>query len=128
VRIEEECFDGLLLFVRRVDCDGCGFESEGAGSTSDVGIERGSAMRNDGGHERQDDRVWPDSVHWELGLTSPHGAELLWRCDALRAGKLYQRSLFATKGEADSFAAKMREAEPDQMFAVEAIKASAVWN
>jgi hypothetical protein len=36
--------------------------------------------------------------------------------------------LFGTREEAEAFVEKMREMEPDQMFNVEAIKASAVWN
>jgi hypothetical protein len=51
-----------------------------------------------------------------------------WRCDALRAGKLYQRSLFGSQAEAEEFARKMRDAEPDQMFSVEQIMARTVWN
>jgi hypothetical protein len=54
--------------------------------------------------------------------------EILWRCDALRAGRLYQRSLFATREEAEEFVARMQQVEPDQVFNVEAIKASTVWN
>jgi hypothetical protein len=54
--------------------------------------------------------------------------DILWRCDALRAGRLYQRSLFGTREEAEEFVAHMQQAEPDQMFNVEAIKASTVWN
>jgi hypothetical protein len=84
-------------------------------------------MRSDSGGERRDDRVWPDAVRWDLGLAGL-GSEVLWRCDALRAGKLYSRSLFGTRFEAEAFASRMRETEPDQMFNVEAIKASAVWN
>jgi hypothetical protein len=38
------------------------------------------------------------------------------------------RSLFGTREEAEGFAERMRSSEPDQMFNVEAIKASAVWN
>lgn len=74
------------------------------------------------------DRVWPGPVRWELGGVSGHVNETLWQCDARRAGRLYQRSLFGTRAEAEAFAEKMREMEPDQMFDVEAIKASAVWN
>jgi len=83
-------------------------------------------MTNDGGRERQD-QVWPEAAHWDLGLGG-HGGEILWRCDALRAGKLYNRILFGTREEAEQFVSKMRETDPDQMFNVEAIKASAVWN
>ncbi len=74
------------------------------------------------------DQVWPGAVQWSLGAASGHVGETLWRCDALRAGRLYSRSLFGTREEAEGFAERMRSHEPDQMFNVEAIKASAVWN
>jgi hypothetical protein len=74
------------------------------------------------------DEVWPGMMQWNLGPASAHVGETLWQCDARRAGKLYSRSLFATQAEAEQFAVRMRDAEPDQMFSVEAIKASAVWN
>lgn len=80
------------------------------------------------GDNRQQDVVWPGAVRWDLGVVSGHVSETLWQCDALRAGKLYQRSLFGTKEEAEAFALRMRESEVDLMFSVEAIKASAVWN
>jgi hypothetical protein len=74
------------------------------------------------------DEAWPGVMQWSLGPASAHVGETLWQCDALRAGRLYSRSLFATQAEAEAFALRMRDAEPDQMFSVEAIKASAVWN
>ena len=86
-------------------------------------------MTNDrAGENRQQDEVWPDAVRWDLGAVSGHVSETLWQCDALRAGRLYQRSLFGTRAEAEEFAVRMRESEADLMFNVEAIKASAVWN
>jgi hypothetical protein len=85
-------------------------------------------MRNEESSNERRDQVWPQSVSWDLGLGSGHRSEILWRCDALRAGKLYQRSLFGSQAEAEEFAAKMRQAEPDQMFSVESIMASTVWN
>jgi hypothetical protein len=81
-----------------------------------------------GNNGEQQDQTWPGAVRWDLGGISGHTSETLWRCDARRAGKLYQRSLFGTRAEAEEFAGRMREMEPDQMFNVEAIKASAVWN
>jgi hypothetical protein len=84
-------------------------------------------MRDETSGERRD-RVWPGAVRWDLGDMRAHGGETLWQCDALRAGRLYNRSLFRTQEEAEAFAVRMREHEPDQMFNVEAIKASAVWN
>jgi hypothetical protein len=84
-------------------------------------------MTNDSGRTGRD-QAWPAAVRWDLGLAGQHASETLWRCDALRAGRLYQRSLFGTREEAESFAAKMREVEPDQSFNVEAIKANTIWN
>jgi hypothetical protein len=83
-------------------------------------------MTND--REERQDQAWPGAVRWELGDASVHVQETLWQCDALRAGRLYQRSVFGTREEAEAFVLKMRQAEPDQMFNVEAIKANTVWN
>ena len=85
-------------------------------------------MTNDRARSEEQDQVWPVEVRWDLGDASARGRETLWQCDALRAGRLYQRSVFASREEAEAFVMKMRQAEPDQMFNVEAIKASAVWN
>ena len=80
------------------------------------------------GDKGRQDQAWPEVVRWELGASSGHVSETLWQCDALRAGRLYQRSVFGTRAEAEEFAVRMRESEVDLMFNVEAIKASAVWN
>jgi hypothetical protein len=86
-------------------------------------------MRDDrAGDEGRKDRVWPGAVRWELGAASGQLSETVWRCQGLLAGRLYQSSLFGTREEAEEFAFKMQQVEPDQMFNVEAIKASAVWN
>ena len=54
--------------------------------------------------------------------------ETMWKCDQLRAGQLYNRMMFDTQAEAEQFVQKMRQVEPDQMFSIEAIAASQVWN
>lgn len=54
--------------------------------------------------------------------------EMLWRCDAMRAGRLYNRTMFDTRVEAEEYVRNMRNAEPDQMFLVEPVAASSVWN
>ena len=54
--------------------------------------------------------------------------ETLWKCDQLRAGQLYNRMMFDTQAEAQHFAQKMQQMEPDQTFAIEAVEASQVWN
>jgi hypothetical protein len=59
-----------------------------------------------------------------LGQTN----ETVWRCDAMRAGMLYSRTMFDTRGEAEEYARNMRNTEPDQMFLVESVAASSVWN
>ena len=54
--------------------------------------------------------------------------ETMWKCDQVRAGQLYNRMMFDTQAEAEQFAQKMRQVEPDQMFSIEAIAANQVWN
>jgi hypothetical protein len=54
--------------------------------------------------------------------------ETLWKCDQLRAGQLYNRMMFDTQDEALRFAQRMQQIEPDQVFSIEAIEASQVWN
>jgi hypothetical protein len=76
----------------------------------------------------KNDVAWPEEMQWNLGFGHGHMGETLWQCDALRAGRLYQRSLFATREQAEEFVTRMQQAEPDQVFNVEAIKASTVWN
>ncbi len=90
-------------------------------------------MANDS-NERDDttqsgnDQAWPAMVQWDLGAARGYAGEVVWCCDALRAGQLYSRSLFGSRAEAEAFATRMKQTEPDQMFNVEAIKASAMWN
>ena len=91
-------------------------------------VERGAAMTNHGANDDRRDEVWQGMVNWDLGVGGSHVSPILWRCDALRAGKLYNRSMFGTREEAEQFAHRMREAEPDQIFSVESIRASQVWN
>jgi hypothetical protein len=69
--------------------------------------------------------AWPQA-EWILGFG--HMGDTLWQCDAIRAGRIYQRSVFSTREEAEEFVARMKQLEPDQVFNVEAIKASTVWN
>jgi hypothetical protein len=91
-------------------------------------------MTNDrNGFDREDgrvadDQVLPAVVQWDLGGARGYAGEMVWQCDATRAGKLYSRSLFGIQAEADAFVAKMQQTEPDQMFSVEAVKTSAMWN
>jgi hypothetical protein len=74
------------------------------------------------------DKVFPGAVQWGLGTGAEHISDILWRCDASCAGKLYSRTLFGSREEAEEFVQELRRAEPDHVFNVEAIKASSVWN
>ena len=85
-------------------------------------------MTNDRDGEEQRDQTWPEMVRWDLGGASVHVRETLWQCDAVRAGRLYERRVFASREEAEAFVVWMQQREPDQIFNVEAIKASTVWN
>jgi hypothetical protein len=90
---------------------------------------RGTAMNSDGVENGgRVDQGWPGGFEWMGLFGRGQAGETMWRCDAMRAGRLYNRMLFDTQEEAEDFARAMRSAEPDQMFNVEAIKASQVWN
>jgi hypothetical protein len=54
--------------------------------------------------------------------------EMMWRCDQVRGGQLYNRMMFDTKAEAEQFVRRMKPMEPDQTFSIEAIEASKIWN
>lgn len=74
------------------------------------------------------DQAWPQAVSFNLGIGSAGAAEMLWRCEGTRGGRTYTSGLFGSLEEAQHFAQQLRKAEPDQIFNVEQIKASAVWN
>ena len=80
---------------------------------------------------RAKDEVYAD-VRWDLNWTEANGGkamtEMLWKCDAMRAGQLYSRMVFDSRHEAEQFAERMRQAEPDQFFSIEAVEARQVWN
>jgi len=86
------------------------------------------AAMNNGEQNVRFDQGWPEAVRFTLGVGREGHGEILWRCNAVRAGKLYTRTLFGTRAEAEDFAQKMKRVEPDQMFDVESIKASSIWN
>ncbi|MBW4027069.1 hypothetical protein [Acidipila rosea] len=54
--------------------------------------------------------------------------DTLWRCEQLRAGKVYNSVMFNSRKEADEFVAQMTRVEPDLFWRVEAIPVSMVWN
>ena len=74
------------------------------------------------------DQAWPQAISFNLSAGSAGVAEVLWRCEGSRGGRVYSSGLFTSLEEAQQFAQKLQQQEPDQTFNVEQIKASAVWN
>lgn len=74
------------------------------------------------------DQAWPQAISFNLGMGSAGAAEVLWRCEGTRGGRVYTSGLFTSFEEAQQFAQQLQQAEPDQTFNVEQIKASTVWN
>ncbi|MHB1020928.1 MAG: hypothetical protein ACYC46_08865 [Acidobacteriaceae bacterium] len=54
--------------------------------------------------------------------------DTMWKCEQLRAGKVYSSMLFDSKEEAEQFVNKMHQIAPDQFFRIEPILAKQVWN
>jgi hypothetical protein len=51
-----------------------------------------------------------------------------WKCEQLRAGEVYNKVMFNTRAEAESFIAQMRNMEPDLFWRMEPVEAKLVWN
>lgn len=74
------------------------------------------------------DQAWPQAITFDLGMGGTGAAEVLWRCEGVLGGRVYTSGLFTTEAEAQHFAQQQQKDEPDQVFNVERIKASTVWN
>jgi hypothetical protein len=72
--------------------------------------------------------TWLGAAEFNQLVKGGSMGETLWKCDQMRAGRLYSRMMFDTREEAEQFVRKMQNAEPDQMFAIEAVEARQVWN
>ncbi len=53
---------------------------------------------------------------------------LVWQCEQLRAGQVWNKMLFQTRGEAETFVQTMRRAQPDMLWTMEAVPANTIWN
>jgi hypothetical protein len=80
------------------------------------------------GKDKYADVIWLENLELNLLLGGKAMTETMWRCDQVRAGRLYNRMMFDTREEAVQFAQRMQQMEPDQMFSIEAIEARQVWN
>jgi len=78
--------------------------------------------------EEISDLLWLENLELNRITGGKAMTETMWRCDQVRAGQLYNRMMFDTKEEAEKFARRMQQMEPDQMFSIEAIEARQIWN
>ena len=85
-------------------------------------------MNSSDGQDRYADLLWLENLELNRLLGGKAMTETMWRCDQVRAGRLYNRMMFDTREEAEQFVQRMQQVEPDQVFNVQAIKASTVWN
>ncbi len=54
--------------------------------------------------------------------------DTIWKCEQLRAGKVYNKVMFNTQEEAESFTSHMLSFEPDLLWNIEPVEARQVWN
>jgi hypothetical protein len=54
--------------------------------------------------------------------------DIIWKCEQLWAGKLYNRTTFDTREEAEEFVSMIWERQPDHTFSIEAVEAGQIWN
>jgi hypothetical protein len=54
--------------------------------------------------------------------------DTMWKCEQLRAGRVYNKVMFNTRDEAEQFAAQMGKVEPDLFWNIEAVPVKAIWN
>jgi hypothetical protein len=52
----------------------------------------------------------------------------VWKCEQLRAGKVYNQVMFSTREEAELFRMQMSKMEPDLFWRIEPVEARMVWN
>ena len=90
--------------------------------------QEGVAVDRSKGEDKYADVFWLENLELNRLLGGKTMTETMWKCDQVRAGRLYNRMMFDTKEEAVKFAQRMQQMEPDQMFSIEAIEARQVWN
>ena len=109
------------LFFLRFDCGDRRVECDLSPGKVFV-VNRGN------GEDKYADAFWLENLELNRLLGGKAMTETMWRCDQVRAGRLYNRMMFDTREEAVQFAQRMQQMEPDQMFSIEAIEAKQVWN
>ena len=89
---------------------------------------KGVEVNSSDGSDTYADLLWLENLELYRFLGGKAMTETMWKCDQVRAGRLYNRMMFDTREEAEQFMQRMQQMEPDQMFSIEAIEARQVWN
>ena len=85
-------------------------------------------MNSSDGQDRYADLLWLENLELNRLLGGKAMTETMWRCDQVRAGRLYNRMMFDTREEAERVVQRMQQMEPDQIFSIEPVEAKHVWN
>lgn len=54
--------------------------------------------------------------------------DVVWKCEQVRGGQVWDKVVFDTKEEAEDFLRHMKQSAPDLFWRLEQIKAKMVWN
>lgn len=54
--------------------------------------------------------------------------ETMWKYEQLRAGAVYNKFMFNTREEAETFAAQMAKMDPDLFGRIEPVEARMIWD
>jgi hypothetical protein len=109
-----------LIFIR--------FDWVHRGVECDISPGKVSELTSSDGQDRYADLLWLENLELNRLLGGKAMTETMWRCDQVRAGRLYNRMMFDTREEAEQFVQRMQQMEPDQVFSIEAVDAKQVWN
>ena len=107
------------------------FSSSGCGDgrvECDLSPGKVFEVNSSDGQDRYADLLWLENLELNRLLGGKAMTETMWRCDQVRAGRLYNRMMFDTREEAEQFMQRMQQMEPDQVISIEAIEARQVWN
>jgi hypothetical protein len=121
----------------RIECGGCSYK--GAPRffrmgwsdwrvECDISPGKVSEVNSSEREDKYADLLWLENLELNRLLGGKAMTETMWKCDQVRAGRLYNRMMFDTREEAVQFMQRMQQMEPDQVFSIEAIEARQVWN
>jgi hypothetical protein len=72
-------------------------------------------------------KYW-DAPEFSVEMEKRRMSQTLWKCEQLRAGRVYSKTLFDSREEAEQFVSKMSRVEPDIFWRLEPVEARLTWN